>query len=228
MTPRPTLFLSILALALAITPRALAQDVVIIVPAEPAPPPPSEPIAPAPVAEVAVEPAPEPEPEPDVFAPGFFSIGLSGLVGLRDAPHHEISPTWTSGIDVGFRVLPWLSVGARRIGYGHATTLVGDRHAIGASPALELTMPLWERVQPYAQVGAGVQVRFGGAQGRTTGIAPFIGGGVRFFVAEIFSIAVESAMHVPVTEDGFLFGHEVLPQGSVVLQGGLAFAFHIQ
>lgn len=175
------------------------------------------------------EPALEPEPTeaPAAFTPGFFSIGLSALVGTRDDPRAELAPTWTGGIDVGFRILPFLSLGMRRVTVGHASTLAGDRTSIGAAPTLELSLAIAPRIEPYLQVGSAVQVRFG-SQGRSVGVAPFVGGGVRFFVADIFSIAVESAVHVPVSEGGFLFGHEVLPQGAVVLQGGLALAFHIR
>ena len=166
--------------------------------------------------------------EAPAFEPGFFSLGLSGLVGTRPDGRDDFAPTWTSGIDVGFRLLPFLSLGVRRITYAGARTLGGDRFAIGGAPALELALPLFPRVQPFVQVGAAVQARFGGGQGRTTGVAPFIGTGVRFFLTEWLSLAPEGVVHVPVTDGGFLLGHEVVPQGAIVLQGGVALAFHIQ
>lgn len=213
--------LAILSISLAIPAIAQAQDggageVLVIVPAE-APP------APPPV--VTVSEVEREEPEPARFEPGFFSIGLSGLIGIRESGRDDFAPTWTSGLDLGFRVLPFLSIGARRITYAHSS---GDRMAIGGAPALELALPFFPRVQPYVQVGAAVQVRFGADQGRATGVAPFVGTGVRLFLTEWLSLAPEGAVHVPVTDGGFLLGHEVMPQGAIVLQGGVALAFHIR
>ncbi len=169
-------------------------------------------------------------PAPQTFAPAPFRLGLSGLVGTRD-DRGSIAPTWTAGLDVGLRVTPredrWLfvDVSMRRITTGGADTLAGERFAIGASPAVSVGARLAERIELYLEGGVGLQTRFGG-QSTTIGIAPFGGGGVRFYVADFFSIAIEGAMHVPATS-GFLLGTEVFPQAAAIFQGGLALAFHL-
>ena len=177
--------------------------------------------------DAAVEEAPAP---PETFAPRPFSLGLSGLVGTRD-DRGGIAPTWTAGLDVGLRVTPredrWLfvDVALRRITAGGADSLGGERYAVGASPAVSVGGRVQERVEVYLEVGAGLQTRFG-SQGTTMGVAPFGGGGVRFYVTDFFSIAIEGALHVPATR-GFLLGTEVFPQAAAIFQGGLALAFHM-
>jgi len=179
--------------------------------------------------ELAIEEHQEPA-APDELAPRPFHLGLSGLVGTR-SDGSGFSPTWTAGLDVGLRVTPredrWLfvDVSLRRITSGGAATLAGERWAIGASPSVAVGARLAERIELYAEAGVGLQTRFG-SQGSTIGVAPFGGGGVRFYIADFFSIAIEGAMHIAAT-NGFLFGTEVFPQAAAVFQGGLAFAFHI-
>lgn len=237
-----------LMLALAAAPAA-AQDVILVVPAD-APPPvvivqpatlePGEPEAPflVPIEapqEIAAEPTPAPAavpvvvepPAPREPGPELVSIGLSGLIGLRD-DDDSVTPTWTSGFDVGLRLAPWIAVVARRVTFGMADTFAGERWAVGVTPSAELTLPLSTVVQPYVQIGVGLQGRFGGQAGRVIGVAPSLAAGARFFVVDCFSIAAELAAHAPVNEEGFLFGHEVMPQGAILVQTGIALAFHFR
>lgn len=162
----------------------------------------------------------------DGASPGVFAIGISGLVGSRDDGRGGLAPTWTAGLDLSLAIVPWLRVVVRRVGYGMARSLVGDRHAVSLSPGVELAIRVAERLEPYVQLGAALQVRFGGEQDRTVGIAPFLDGGLRIYLASWVSLAVEGALHVPVTS-GFLLGHEIIPQGGLVFQGGLGVAFHL-
>src|SRR5687768_5992199 len=74
-----------------------------------------EPVADEENVEHAVAPEPEAAPESRSEDGLVFSIGLSGLlsgVQVRD----EIEVNALTGVDLGFRVAPWLYVGARRIG----------------------------------------------------------------------------------------------------------------
>lgn len=167
---------------------------------------------------------------PEPFAPRPFSIGLSGLAGTRD-DGGGIAATWTAGLDVGLRLTPredrWLfvDVSLRRITVGGAESLAGERWSIGASPSVRVGGRLHERIELYAEAGLGLQTRFG-SQATVIGAAPFGGGGVRFYLADFFSIAIEGALHVPATR-GFLLGNEVFPQAAAVFQGGLALTFHL-
>lgn len=233
---RHTLFL--LSLAVLCTPRtAAAQEPPVVIVGEPdAPRPPIlvvlELTSPAPTPSPSPSPSPGPAPLPlpapegDEPEPAFVlhpvSLGLSGLVGTHDGTN-GLAPTWTAGLDVGFRLHDLVALGVRRV-TAAATAQGRDQWAIGLSPYVELAGRVAERVELYGQLGAALEVRAGFGTG--VGVAPFTGGGVRFFVADLFSIAVEGAAHVPVT-DTFLLGHEVFPLGAVILQGGLALAFHL-
>lgn len=246
MRPRPSLNALLgLALALAQLPSAAAQDVVVAEDAsraEPAPAP-SEvaPIVAAPDAVIVIELvpastpaleapatlyAPLPAAEASVEAtpledaprePPAFALGLSGLVGLREAGD-GVTPTWTAGVDLALRVMPWARVAVRRIGYSQAPTLQGDRHAISASPALDLFVPLGDVLEPFAQIGALVQTRFGEG-GARFGIAPFVGAGLRILALDWLALEIEGALHVPATSH-VLIGHELFPTASILLQLG--------
>ncbi len=157
------------------------------------------------------------------FTPAPVSLGLSGLVGTREGAGGGLAPTWTAGFDLGLRLGDLVAIGARRVTVG-STAQGREQWAVGLSPYVELAGRVTERVELYGQLGAALEVRAG--LGAGVGVAPFTGGGVRFFVADIFSIAAECAVHVPLT-DTFLLGHEVFPLGAVILQGGLALAFHL-
>ncbi len=154
------------------------------------------------------------------------SLGLSGLLGAREDARGGFVPTWASGVDGSVVVSPILAVGIRRLGVSFAQSAGGERFAIGGSPMLEVRFPLLSAFTVYSQVGVALQARFGSEQGNRAGIAPFLSAGVRFFPTDWFSVAVESVMHITASE-GFLLGHEVIPQGGLILQGGLAFAVHI-
>jgi hypothetical protein len=158
--------------------------------------------------------------ERDVEAPESerpFSLGLSGLIGLRESGN-DVTPTWTAGIDLAFRVMPWARLAVRRIGYGQASTLQSDRHALQASPAIDLFVPLGEVLEPFAEIGALVQTRFGDG-GSRFGVAPFVGAGLRIAALEWLAFEIEGAIHVPATEH-VLFGHELFPTAALLLQLG--------
>jgi hypothetical protein len=146
-----------------------------------------------------------------------FSIGLSGLMGLRESGT-GVTSTWTAGIDLAFRVMPWARLAVRRIGYGQASTLQSDRHALQASPAIDLFVPLGEVLEPFAEIGALVQTRFGDG-GSRFGVAPFVGAGLRIAALEWLAFEIEGAIHVPATEH-VLFGHELFPTAALLLQLG--------
>lgn len=211
-------------------PPPIQAQVILVLPAVAAPDSCGEPVE-APIDDTLEIEELQESPAPSTpFAPAPFRLGLSGLVGTRD-DRGSIAPTWTAGLDVGLRLTPredrWLfvDVSMRRITTGGAETLAGERFAIGASPAVSVGARLAERIELYLEGGVGMQTRFGG-QSTTIGVAPFGGGGVRFYVADFFSIAIEGAMHIPATS-GFLLGTEVFPQAAAIFQGGLALAFHL-
>lgn len=165
------------------------------------------------------------------LTPRPFHLGLSALVGTVDAPH-GIDPTWMSGLDVGLRVTPredaffFVDVSLRRLTLGAAGTLAGERWQVGGSPAVSVGGRVLERLEIYAEAGAAIQNRFGGQAGSAIGLAPFAGGGVRVYLFDWLSLAVEGAAHVVATH-GFLLRKHVFPQASAFFQGGLALAFHI-
>lgn len=238
-SPTRSLALALAACALFAPSLALAQDagdataevtapaeatLIIVVPVTEAPAA-EVPTAEPPVAQpIVVDDAELAPPAP--FEPGPFSIGISGMVGTRDDGRGGLTPTWTGGLDVSLRLMSWLAIAGRRLHFSSADTLHGNRYAIGISPAVELMLRPWERIELFGTLGAGLQTRFGADQELRMGVAPFIGAGARFFAADIFSIGLEGAVYVPST-DGYLFGHEIMPAGAVLFTGGLSLAFHI-
>jgi hypothetical protein len=200
-------------------PLAATTDAVIVIELVPASPAmieaPATAYAPLPApAEASEEAAPEDDAPREAPA---FALGLSGLVGLRESGD-GVTPTWTAGVDLALRVMPWARLSVRRIGYSQAQTLQGDRHAISASPALDLFVPLGDVLEPFAQIGALVQTRFGEG-GARFGIAPFVGAGLRVLALDWLALEIEGALHVPATSH-VLIGHELFPTASILLQLG--------
>jgi len=146
-----------------------------------------------------------------------FSMGLSGLIGFRDG-RDGLETTWTAGLDLAYRVAPWARIAVRRVTFGGAETSQGDRYAIGASPALDLSVPLGDVVEPFAEFGLGVQARLGG-RSPTFGLAPFVSAGARFHVLDWLTLGAEAALTVPATEH-VLIGHELFPRASILVQMG--------
>lgn len=218
-----------------VAPTPAPSPIILVLPAVAAPDadcaPEPEPAQPSAV-EVRDQDAPAaPAADEGPLTPRPFHLGLSGLVGTLDTPG-GIEPTWISGLDVGLRVTPrddaffFLDVSLRRITFGGAGTLGGERWSIGASPAVSVGGRIAERFEIYAEAGAAFQNRFGGQLGSAVGVAPFAGGGARIYFCDWLSLAIEGAMHVVATH-GMQIGLHVFPQASVLFQGGLALAFHI-
>lgn len=201
-----------------------AVDAVVVIELLPAP---TSAEAPIPASTYALSAAPQPlgaqeitpedvtEEDADEERP--FSIGLSGVVGARDATDGLVM-TWTAGIDLAYRVAPWVRLALRRLTVGHAETSQGDRTALGASPAIDFSVPLGEVVEPYAELGVTAQARLGG-RSPTFGFAPFVAAGARFHVIEWLSVGAEVALTVPATEH-VLIGHELFPRASILVQVG--------
>lgn len=155
-----------------------------------------------------------------------LSVGFSGLLsGAWMADHVEVHAS--SGLDLSLRVMPWLYVGARRVGVAWASSVAGDRFAIGGAPMLGFALELGEVIELFAEVGAALQTRFGDQLGGSFGVAPFGGAGVRFRVAEWISLGLEGTAHVPVT-DVFLAHNAIFPRGAVWFAGGVGVLFHIR
>lgn len=164
--------------------------------------------------------------EDESFTPGFVSLGASVLVGLRETSA-GVTPTWAPGIDLGFRLGPWVALGVRRFGVGAVADT--GRWTIGVSPYVELTVPVLERIHLYGQVGAALEMRIASQRGVSLepGVAPFGDVGVRFHPCDVFSIAFEGAAHLPVL-GGLSLGDSIAPELAVILQAGLAMAFHFE
>jgi hypothetical protein len=105
----------------------------------------------------------------------------------------------------------------------------GQRWVVGLAPYAELTLPLLERIHLYGQAGAALEARFVEQHGVSIdgGVAPFVDVGIRFHPCDVFSIAFEGAAHVPVA-GGVSLGDSIAPPLAVILQGGLAIAFHFE
>lgn len=177
----------------------------------------------APAVEAPVEPE---ELASEAFEVGWVGLGLSMLVGTRPSGD-GLAPTFLGGIDLSFRVDPLIAVGLRRVYFGSFGST--SEWTVGASPFLEITFAPWERVDLYGQFGAALDVSIGrgGVQNDGIGVAAFGGTGARFYLDELFSLAVEGAVHVPVL-NGLSLGEALAPPLSVAFQGGAALSFHFR
>ncbi len=146
-----------------------------------------------------------------------FSVGISGLFGARDGGDGPLM-TWSAGVDLAYRVAPWARLGLRRTNVSFAETSQGERYAIGATPVLDLSVPLGDVVEPFAELGVSVQARLGG-RSPSFGLAPVVSAGTRFHVIDWLSLGAEVALTVPVTEH-VLIGHELFPRASILVQIG--------
>ena len=154
---------------------------------------------------------------PEVAAPPTFRRFVLGLdahfstVGITTGTVTYSIP----GIETAYRVTPWLKVGLI------STTLSAEnwRWAVSTAPFGEVSLRWW-RLEPFAQLGAFTQVRFGNGLKTAGGLAPFAGVGARIWLGERFSVAVGVRLYAVAT-DYIQLLTLLLPQGAVMLTGGV-------
>lgn len=222
MKLRVLFIVSLLAWLTSATAAAQEAPTLYVVVADEAPS--TEPSA---VAVSSAEPDYEDPDAPSEYERTWISTGGSFLVGTRPTADGGLAPTWLGGFDLSFQLHPWFAIGIRRF---HAGMFGDERYwTIGVSPFAELTVPVVDEIQLYAQLGAALDLRVRNQDFTVEepSVAPFIGAGIRFRIAPVFSVAVEGAAHVPLA-NGLAYGESIAPDFAVTLQGGIAVAFHFE
>ena len=156
-----------------------------------------------------------------------FQLGL-GILGGAASTASGVQGYWYLGMDILGTIAPGVRLGVTRLSVGLGFSNVESFiFSLQGTPTLELFAFVDPRVQVYGQVGVALQgraqtaVREGLFQ-----VAGFLGGGVRFWLTDWFTLGAQIGLHVVAT-DAFLMGDVALPQGSVAGSAGLTVGFHI-
>lgn len=198
--------------------------------AEETPLEPETPAATAPPEELAsapptvVDPDPEPIEPAEPAAPGqrVFRIGLGAFIGTVPSGGGT-EATLLGGLELAFTPADFAAIGVRDLGGG--APLGAQGWSAGGTVFGELGWILDPAVVLHA--GIGVDLRANGFVGRVTaGAAPMLFLGARFFLVRELSIALQTALHVALT-DAWSSNLHVLPQAAVLWTGGVGFAFHV-
>jgi len=163
------------------------------------------------VAEVREVPLAEPPPPPP-FRPFVLGVDVQvGWVGRSDGA----APYFIPGLQVAYRLAPWLKVGLTSV------TLSAEnlRWAVSVAPFGELSLS-WRRLEPFGQLGALTQVRFGNGLKAEGGCAPFAGLGARLRLGERVTLGASVRLYA-VASDYLQIMSQLLPQRALMLTGGL-------
>jgi hypothetical protein len=155
-----------------------------------------------------------------------WSIGLAGQVTTVPQEPDGREAIGFGGLRVGYALGEHLALGVTDVGLANAGALRGDRWGFGLGPYAELGTFASESVQLFGQLGAPLQLRWGGDADDEAGLAPFAGAGARFWLGSGFSITLEARAQV-VASRAYLAMGRVLPQGAAAVSGGLGIDFHI-
>lgn len=161
-----------------------------------------------------------------------FHLGLSGSFGLTaremgGASNVQVFGAY--GLLLSGTVDRMVSVGVTRLAVGAGfSSLEGAIFSLEMTPMVELFGFPDPRVQVYGQLGLAVQGRTQTSfREEILQLAPFLGGGVRFWIADWFSLGLELGLHLVLT-DAYRMGSAVLPQWSLPGTLGSSVAFHIR
>lgn len=153
-------------------------------------------------------------------------LGVEAVFGVnvRDS---NAEPIFHLGLSLFYTVHESLSVGVTRLTVGAGYSSVeGALLAFSAAPALELFTFVDPHVQLWGQVGASLQGRTPtNLGGDAFQAAPFLAAGARFWVVPWFTLGIQLAVHLTVT-DAFRMGSLDLPQWSTPGTVGVSAEFH--
>jgi len=187
--------------------------------------PEAAPAVPEPPREEVAPETPEP-PVPSFAVQNPFRLSLGILAGAAST-RSGVSGYWYLGLDLMGTVHPNISIGITRLSFGFGFSSVESFiFSLQGTPTLEVSAFVDPHVQAYGQIGVALQGRAQTAfrEGYFQ-VAPFVGGGVRFWANDWITIGLEIGLDVVAT-DAFLMGEVELPQGSVAGSGALNVGFH--
>lgn len=127
---------------------------------------------------------------------------------------------YSYGFAGAYALAPWLTVGLNHVGVGVARVLRGDRIAITGGLYVELHYFFGDRLDPFAQVGVPLQLRLGSDIETRFGAAPYVGGGLRYWVTDIAALGALTRLHYAFTE--YLLLNRVVPREAVIWMFGIA------
>ncbi len=158
-------------------------------------------------------------------------FGLAGYLGLQvesSASGSNVRPFGSFGFSLSGTLNRMLSVGVTRVMLNLVfSSIEGAIVGVEGTPFVELFGFLDPRVQVYGQLGLALQGRSQTSLSEEfVQVAPLLGGGLRFWAANSFSIGVELAAHVVLTDAYFTMG-ATLPQFSIPATIGLSAEWHI-
>lgn len=128
---------------------------------------------------------------------------------------------YSYGFAGAYALAPWLTVGLNHVGVGAARVLRGDRIALTGGPYIELHYFFGDRLDPFVQVGVPFQIRLGTDIETRFGAAPWVGGGLRYWVTDVAALGALTRLHY-VSTDGYLLLNRVLPREAVIWMFGIA------
>lgn len=170
------------------------------------------------------EVAPPAEALPRPPGPRVVRIGLGALVGSVPAGRgYEV--TLLGGLELAWTPTDFLAFGVRDVGGGVPLSSIG-RWSAGGALFAELGWILDPTFVLHLELGADVRINGAGGGQDSAGVAPLAVIGARFFPIRELSIALQTGIHVVVT-DAWSSNLHVLPEGAVLWTGGVSFAVHV-
>lgn len=155
-----------------------------------------------------------------------FQIGLGLQMGSTPDAEDGEEFLGLGDLTLGYTLSEHFTIGASNIAFAQATTANSERYAISAGPYGELFTFFSEGVQPYAQLGVPLQLRFGGDLDEKVGVAPYAAAGMRFWATTFLTLGVETRVALVAT-DAWLAQGRVLPQLAVPWTAGANLGFHL-
>ncbi len=150
------------------------------------------------------------------------AVVVGGAAGVDDV----VTPLVGWGLEFGARVTPHLRLGVARIAVAAGGSFPDDGTTflhVNGTPYAELSTTLGARVEPYGR--AGVLLR-GTDEGESPlEIAPYLGGGARFYASRLVAIGLEVGANL-VVSDELTLAARPLPRWSVPGTVGLSTTFH--
>ncbi len=181
-------------------------------------------IAPAPAVSTSATQPDVPVAPPSVRSPPFLRVGAD--VHLGSTPRASGYDVLIAGGAQGAWILsPSIAIGVRNIGGGELDRT--SRAHFDLAPFAEISWNLIPELQLYGQFATTIQMLFASAQAQVAiGVAPMLVAGARVPLVPEFSIGLETALTVPVTDTFYAHTHS-LPLGAVIWTGGVSVLFFV-
>jgi hypothetical protein len=156
-------------------------------------------------------------PAPDRALAHRLALGLEGYASSLNGHAYGLG-----GLSLAYTVAAHVALGMNHLAWARSS----GREAVTAGPFVEASWFPRAWLQPFAQAGVPVQVRWGNGLPAAVGVAPFAGAGLRFWIGGRVSVGV-GARVLAVATDGYLAWAGELRKGAVSFAGGLECGGHL-